>query len=53
MAELPAAVGHSNPSGSIALFSLACIFAGRLKRWAFEIVGWAILEVFILAAGMG
>ena len=41
------------PSVGLALFSLACIFFGMWKRWAFEIVGWAILIVFILAAGMG
>jgi len=41
------------PSVGLSLFSLACIFVGMWKRWAFEIVGWAILIVFILAAGMG
>ena len=41
------------PPVGIALVSLACIFTGMWKRWAFEIVGWVILVVFILAAGMG
>jgi hypothetical protein len=41
------------PSVGLALFSLACIFVGMWKRWGFEIVGWAILILFILAAGMG
>ncbi len=41
------------PSVGLALSSLACIFVGMWKRWAFEIVGWAVLIVFILAAGMG
>jgi len=41
------------PSVGLALFSLACILVGMWKRWAFEIVGWAILVVFILASGMG
>ena len=41
------------PPVGLAVFSLACIFIGMWKRWAFEIVGWAILLTFILAAGMG
>jgi hypothetical protein len=38
---------------ALAMFSLVCIFVGMWKRWAFEILGWAILVVFILASGMG
>jgi len=40
------------PSIGIALCSLACIFIGMWKRWGFEIVGWVILVVNILASGM-
>jgi len=40
------------PRVGLALISLACIFLGMWKRWDFEIVGWAILVVFILASGM-
>jgi hypothetical protein len=41
------------PSIGLAVFSLACIFVGMWKCWDFEIVGWAILLVFILASGVG
>jgi hypothetical protein len=41
------------PAIGLLVFSLGCIFIGMWKRWAFEIVGWAILVVFLLAGMMG
>jgi hypothetical protein len=46
-------VRECSPSIGLALAALVCIFVGMSKRWDFEIVGWAILVVFILASGMG
>lgn len=40
------------PSIALAGVSLACIFVSMWKRWDFEIVGWVLLVVFILASGM-
>jgi hypothetical protein len=37
---------------AVAAVSLGCIFVSMWRRWDFEIVGWALLVVFILASGM-
>lgn len=36
------------PSVGLALVSLACIYVSMWRHWDFEIVGWALLGVFIL-----
>lgn len=37
------------PYVCLLFFSLCCIFIGMWKRRAFEIVGWIILVVYLLA----
>lgn len=41
------------PVVGTALFSLTFIFVGMWKRWDVEIVGWALLLVYIVASGLG
>ena len=42
-------IGQVMPAVSLLLFSLGCIAIGMWKRPAFEIVGWIILVVYLLA----
>jgi predicted ferric reductase len=45
-------VGHASIVFAYMLFALGSIYISIWKQWDFEIVGWALLAVFIVGMGM-